>query len=168
MSAQFVNDLASNVRNAVGEAATAGLGAFGAATALALAELVKPAFIGEHAKTGGDTLAQSLVTAFAADLRGRIAEDVDRNGLEVGDARVSTHLVAFASGEARSPIDDLSVEHAFTFALGAVAALEIGAKITLKAACAFDGEAGTPKTSTETKIKLEFGWSSEGGAEPAP
>jgi hypothetical protein len=161
----FVDDLASSVRTAVTEAATAGLAAFGAATALAIGEMAKSGFVSNHATTGGNTLAQSLVTAFATDLRGRIAQDVDANGLEVGDARCSTHLVAFASGEARSPIDDVSVEHAFTFALGAVAALEVGAKLTLKAACGFDAETGKPKTSTETRIKLEFGWCSAPSAE---
>ena len=99
----------------------------------------------------------------APELRGRIAADVDANGLEVGDARCKTHLVAFASGEAPSPIEDVSVEHAFAFELGAVASLEVGAKLTLKAACGFDAESGKPKTSTETKIKLEFGWSSAPG-----
>ncbi len=165
MNPPFVDDLASNVRTAVTESATAGLAAFGAATALALGEMAKSAFVSDHATTGGTTLAQSLVTAFATDLRGRIAEDVDANGLEIGDARCKTHLVAFASGEASSPIEDVSVEHAFAFALGAVAALEVGAKLTLKAACGFDAESGKPKTSTTTKIKLEFGWSSEPAAE---
>jgi hypothetical protein len=165
MNEHFVDDLASNVRTAVAEAATAGLGAFGAATALALGEMAKSAFVSGHATTGGDTLANSLMSAFAGDLRGRIAEDVDANGLEVGDARCSTHLVAFASGEAPSPVDDVSVEHAFAFVLGAVAALEVGAKLTLKAVCGFDAETGKPKTSTETRIKLEFGWSSAPAAE---
>jgi hypothetical protein len=157
---QFVDDLASDVRTAVTEAATAGLSAFGTATALALGEMAKSGFVSGHAATGGNTLAQSLVTAFSGDLRGRIAEDVDANGLEVGDAHCKTHLVAFASGEAASPVEDVSVEHAFAFELGAIAALEVGAKLTLKAACGFDAETGKPKTSTETRIKLEFGWSS--------
>jgi hypothetical protein len=161
---QFVDDLASSVRKAVTESATAGLAAFGAATALAVGEMAKSGFVSGHATAGGDTLAQSLVTAFVGDLRGRIAADVDANGMEVGDARCRTHLVAFASGEARSPVDDVSVEHAFAFALGAVAALDVEAKLTLKAVCGFDAESGKPKTSTETKIKLEFGWSSA----PAP
>jgi hypothetical protein len=155
-----VDDLASDVRTAVTEAATAGLAAFGAAAALALGEMAKSGFVSGHAATGGNTLAQSLVTAFAGDLRGRIARDVDANGLQVGDARCKTHLVAFASGEAVSPIEDISVEHAFAFELGAIAALEIAAKLTLKAACGFDAATGKPKTSTETKIKLEFDWSS--------
>ena len=165
MNPHFADDLASDVRTAVTEAATAALGAFGAATALALGEMAKSGFVSGHAVTGGNTLAQSLVTAFAGDLRGRIAEDVDANGLEVGDAHCKTHLVAFASGEAVSPVEELSVEHAFAFELGAVAALEVGAKLTLKAACGFDPKNGKPKTSTETKIKLEFGWSSAPAAE---
>ena len=160
MSPQFVDDLASNVRTAVTEAAAAGLAAFGAATALAVAEMAKSGFVTDHATTGGNTLAQSLVTAFAEDLRGRIAEDVDKNGLAVGDVHAKTHLVAFASGQAVSPVDDVSVEHVFAFELGAIAALEVGAKLTLKAECGFDAQRGKPKTSTETKIKLEFGWSS--------
>lgn len=165
MNPHFADDLASDVRTAVTEAATAALGAFGAATALALGEMAKSGFVSGQAVTGGNTLAQSLVTAFAGDLRGRIAEDVDANGLEVGDAHCKTHLVAFASGEAVSPVEELSVEHAFAFELGAVAALEVGAKLTLKAACGFDAKTGKPKTSTETKIKLEFGWSSAPPAE---
>ena len=160
MSTHFVDDLAGNVRTAVTEAATAGLAAFGAATALAIGEMAKSGFVSGHATTGGETLAQSLVTAFAGDLRGRIAADVDANGLHVGDASCKTHLVAFASGEAASPIEDVCVEHAFAFELGAIAALEVGAKLTLKAVCGFDAESGKPKTSTETRIKLEFGWSS--------
>jgi hypothetical protein len=127
--------------------------------------MAKSGFVSGHATTGGNTLAQSLVTAFAGDLRGRIAQDVDANGLQVGDARCTTHLVAFASGEAVSPVDDISVEHAFDFELGAVAALDITAKLTLKAACGFDAETGKPKTSTETRIKLEFGWCSTPAAE---
>ena len=168
MSQHVVDDLASSVRTAVAEAATAGLGAFGAATAHALGEMTKSAFITDRAAHGGDTLAQSLVTAFATDLRGRLVEDVDANGLEVGDMRCSTHLAAFASGEARSPIDDVSVEHAFAFALGAIAGLDVAAKLTLKAVCGFDAETGKPKTSAETKIKLEFAWSSKPHAEAAP
>jgi len=165
MNQQFVDDLASNVRTAVAEAATAGLAAFGAATALALGEMAKSGFVSGQATTGGNTLAQSLVTAFAGDLRGRIAEDIDANGLVVGDARCKTHLVAFASGEAVSPIDDVSAQHAFAFELGAVAALEVAAKLTLKAVCGFDAQSGKPKTSTETKINLEFGWSSAPAAQ---
>jgi hypothetical protein len=161
---QFADDLARDVRTAVTEAATAGLAAFGAATALALGEMAKSGFVSGHATTGGNTLAQSLVTAFAGDLRGRIAEDIDANGLEVGDVRCKTHLAAFASGEAASPIEDVSVEHAFAFELGAIAALDVAAKLTLKAACCFDAATGKPKTSTETRIKLEFGWSSTPGA----
>jgi hypothetical protein len=160
VNAHSADDLASSVRTAVTEAATAGLAAFGAATALALGEMARSGFISDHATTGGNTLAQSLVTAFAGDLRGRIAQDVDANGLEVGDARCKTHLVAFASGEAVSPIEDVTVEHAFAFELGAVAALQVAAKLTLKAVCGFDAQTGKPKTSTETRIKLDFGWSS--------
>lgn len=160
MNQQFVDDLASGVRTAVSDAATAGLSAFGAAAALALGEVATSGFVSGHAATGGDTLAQSLVTAFAGDLRGRIAADVDANGLQVGDACVSTHLVAFASGEAASPVDGVSVEHTFAFALGAVAALDAGAKLTLKADCRLDAQNGKPKTSTQMKIKLELGWSS--------
>ena len=160
MSPQFVDDVASDVRTAVTEAATAGLAAFGAATALALGEMANSGFVSSHAATGGDTLAQSLVTAFAGDLCGRIAEDVDKNGLAVGDVHAKTHLVAFASGQAVSPVEDVSVQHVFAFELGAIAALEVAAKLTLKAACEFDAATGKPKTSTETKINLEFGWSS--------
>jgi hypothetical protein len=159
----FGDDLASSVRTAVTDAATAGLAAFGAATALAIGEMAKSGFVSDHATTGGETLAQSLVTAFSGDLRGRIAADVDAQGLQIGDARCKTHLAAFAAGEAASPVDDVSVEHVFAFALGAVAALEVAAKLTLKATCGF-GESGKPKTSTSTTIKLEFGWSSA----PAP
>jgi hypothetical protein len=166
MSEHFVDDLAGSVRTAVAQAATNGLAAFGAAAALAVADMGKAAFVSDHATTGAQTLAQSLVTAFAGDLRGRIAADVDANGLGVGDAHCKTHLVAFASGEARAPVEDVSVEHAFAFALGAVAALEVAAKLTLKAACGFD-ENGKLKTSTTTKIKLEFAWSSEPAAKPA-
>jgi hypothetical protein len=161
----FADDLASSVRNSVTEAVAAGLGAFGAAAALALGEMAKPGFVNSHAATGGDTLAQSLVTAFAGDLRGRIAKDVDATGLQIGDARCKTHLVAFASGEAESPIDNVTVVHAFAFALGAVVALEVGARLTLKAVCGFDAQTGKPKTSTETQIKLELGWSSVPAAE---
>jgi hypothetical protein len=161
---KFVDDLASNVRTAVTDAATAGLAAFGAATALALGEMAQSEFVSGHATTGGNALAQSLVTAFAEDLRGRIAQDVDANGLAVGDVKAKTHLVAFASGQAASPVDDVSVQHVFAFELGAIAALEVAAKLTLKAAYNFDAATGKPKTSTETKINLEFGWSSA----PAP
>ena len=164
MNPRAVDDLASDVRTAVTDAATAGLAAFGAATALALGEMAKSGFVSGHAVNGGNTLAQSLVTAFAGDLRGRIAQDVDANGLQIGDARCKTHLVAFASGEAVSPIEDVSVQHAFAFELGAIAALEIAAKLTLKAACGFDAATGKPKTSTETSIKLEFDWSSGAAA----
>jgi hypothetical protein len=158
---KIVDDLASSVRTAVTDAATAGLTAFGGATVLALGEMGKSAFIGGHATAGGETLAQTLVTAFATDLRGCVAADVDAHGLTVGDGCVHTHLVAFASGQAAAPVDDVVVEHAFAFALGHVVALDVAAKITLKAVCAFDAKDRTPKVSTATKIKLEFGWSSE-------
>ena len=164
MNPQFVDDLANNVRTAVTGAATAGLAAFGAATALAVGEMAKSGFVSGHATTGGNTLAQSLVTAFAADLRGRIAQDIDTNGLAVGDVHAKTHLVAFASGQAVSPVEAVSVQHVFAFELGAIAALDVAAKLTLKAACDFDPATAKPKTSTETKINLEFGWSSA----PAP
>lgn len=166
MSAQLVDDLASSVRAAVSDAATAGLSAFGAATALALGDMAKSGFVSGHAAAGGDTLAQSLVAAFATDVRGRIAADVDANGLAVGSARIRTHLAAFAEGKATSPVDDVTLEHAFAFALGPVAALEIAATLTLKAVCGLDAASGKPKTSTTTRIKLEFGWSSEPPAAP--
>jgi hypothetical protein len=158
---KIVDDLASSVRTAVSDAATAGLTAFGGAAVLALGEMAKSAFIGGHATAGGETLAQTLATAFGTDLCGCVAQDVDANGLTVGDATVKTHLVAFASGQAPAPIDDVVVEHAFAFALGHVAALDVAAKITLKAVCAFDPNDRKPKLSTATKIKLDFGWSSE-------
>ena len=161
MSQKVVDDLASSVRTAVTEAATEGLTAFGGATALALANMAKSAFVSGHATAGGETLAQTLVTAFATDLRGRIAEDVDANGLHCGDAVVKTHLVAFASGQAAAPVDDVTVEHVFAFELGAVAALDVAAKIKLKAVCGFDTATKKPKTSTSTKIDLAFAWSSE-------
>lgn len=161
MNQKIVDDLATSVRTAVTDAATAGLTAFGGATALALGELASSAFVGGHAAAGGATLSQTLVTAFATDLRGCIAADVDANGLTVGDARFGTHLVAFASGRAAAPIDDVAVEHAFAFALGHVVALDVAAKLTLKAVCAFDAKDRKPKLTTTTKIKLEFGWSSE-------
>jgi hypothetical protein len=166
MNQKIVDDLATTVRTAVTDAATAGLTAFGGATALAMAAMAKSEFVGGHATAGGDTLAQTLVTTFATDLRGCIATDVDAHGLTVGDARVGTHLVAFASGQAASPIDDVAVEHVFPFALGAVTVLDVAAKLTLKAVCAFDPKDRKPKLSTTTKIKLEFGWSSEPKAKP--
>jgi hypothetical protein len=166
VSAQLVDDLASSVRSAVSDAATAGLTAFGAATALALGDMAKSGFVSGHAAAGGDTLAQSLVTAFATDVRGRIASEVDADGLTVGAARIQTHLAAFAECKAASPIGDVTLEHPFAFALGPVAALEIAATLTLKAVCGFDAASGKPKTSTTTMIKLEFGWSSEPPAAP--
>jgi hypothetical protein len=163
-----VDELAAAARTAVTGAATAGLTAFGAATALALGDMAKSAFIGGHATAGGDSVAQTLVTAFAIDLRGRIAADVDANGLHAGDACVNTRLVDFASGKAASPVDDVVVEHAFAFALGEVAALDAAAKVTLKAVCGFDAASAKPKTSTTTTIKLEFAWTSEAPHAPGP
>ena len=165
MSDGFVDDLASSVRTAITDAATVGLTAFGTATALALSDLTKSGFVSGHAAAGGDALAQSVVSAFAGDLRGHVADDVDANGLPAGDARVRTRLVAFASGEAPSPVDDVTVEHPLVFALGPVAALEVAATLTLKAVCGLDAASGKPKTSTSAKIKLEFAWSSEPAAE---
>jgi hypothetical protein len=161
MSTRFGDDLAANVRKAAAGAATAAFGAFGTATAAALAEMTKSAFVGGHAATGGDALAQALGTAFGTDLRGRVVTDVDANGLNIGDAHVESHLAAFACGEAASPIDEVSAEHAFAFALGAVAALDVSATLTLKARCARDATSGGPKTSTSAHIKLALAWSSE-------
>ena len=83
----IVDDLANSVRTAVTDAATTGLTAFGGAAVLALGAMVKSEFIGGHATVGGNTLAQTLVTAFATDLCGCVATDIDTNGLIVGDDR---------------------------------------------------------------------------------
>ena len=162
MNEQLADDLATSVRTAVIGAASAGIAAFGAAAALVLGEMATSNFINGRATAGGDALAHSLVTAFATDLVGYVAADVDADGLSVGGARVKTHLVAFASGESQSPIDDVSAERKFPFALGAVAALEVAATLTLKATCGFDAATRqSKKPETSTKISLELGWGSE-------
>ena len=106
------------MRSAVTDAATAGLTAFGAATALALGDMAKSGFVSGHAATGGDTLAQSLVTAFATDVRGRIAAEVDADGLPVGAATIRTHLARLRKAKRRRRSTTSSVEHPFAFALG--------------------------------------------------
>ena len=166
MNDRFANDLAAEVRAAVVHAATAGLAAFGAAGALVLGEMARSKFIGGHADAGGDALAHDLVTAFGTDLLGYVAADVDANGLRMGGARVNTHLVAFATGEAMSPVDDVSAERVFPFELGAVAALEIAAALKLKVTTGFDAATRqAKKPATSTKITLELGWAAEPSAE---
>ena len=166
MNDRLAGDLSAEIRPAVIHAATAGLAAFGAAAALVLGEMATSNFIGGHATAGGDALARELVTAFGTDLLGYVAADVDADGLNVGGARVNTHLVAFASGEAASPVDDVSAERVFPFELGAVSALEIAATLTLKATSGFDAATRQPKKpATATKISLELGWAAEPGAE---
>jgi hypothetical protein len=159
MSAGFVEDLAGNVRGSVAAAATSGLAAFGAAAALAVGELSNPAFV-QNAASGADTLAAGLVKALGTDLVGRIAHEVDANGLSDGDVRIDTQLVAFASGEVRSPVADAVVEHAFAFTLPNIAGIGVEATLTLKAECAFAAKDASPKISTTTKIEVKFDWSS--------
>ncbi|HEV2738147.1 MAG TPA: hypothetical protein VGU66_06160 [Candidatus Elarobacter sp.] len=166
MNDRLSDDLAAEVRTAVMHAATAGLAAFGAAAALVLGEMATSSFVSGHATAGGDALAHELTTAFATDLLGYVAADLDADGLRVGGARVNTHLVAFASGEAASPVDDVSAERVFPFELGGVAALEIAATLTLKATSGFDATTRQPKKpQTSTKISLELGWAAEPRAE---
>jgi hypothetical protein len=168
---RLADDLAAEVRAAVIRATTSGLAAFGAAAALILGEMAASKFIGGQATAGGDALARELTTAFATDLLGHVAADVDADGLNVGGARVNTHLVAFASGAAESPADDVSAERVFPFELGGIAALEVAATLTLKATSGFDAATRQPKKPvTSTKISLELGWAAEpeaeGGAKP--
>jgi hypothetical protein len=159
---RLADDLAAEVRTAVIRATTSGLAAFGAAAALVLGEMAASKFIGGHATASGDALARELTTAFAADLLGHVAADVDADGLNVGGARVNTHLVAFASGAAESPVDDVSAERVFPFELGGIAALEVAATLTLKATSGFDAATRQPKKPvTSTKISLELGWAAE-------
>lgn len=166
MSPSIGDTFAAEVRKAAATAASGAFETFGTAAVRALGEMMLPASVGGHASASGDALAQSMVAALQADLRGRIVTDVDAQGLVVGDARVATHLAEFASGAAVSPIDDVAVEHAFEITLGA---LEGSATIRLKAVCAFDAKSGSPKTSTAARIALAVEWSSEGAAvEPAP
>ena len=167
MNDRLAEELSDSVRTAVIEAATKGMAAFGAAASLALGEMATSSFIGGHATAGGDALAESLRKAFATDLLGYVAADLDAEGLHAGGARVNTHLVAFASGEAESPVDDVSAERAFPFELGGVAALEVAATLTLKATSGFDAATRQPKKpATSTKISLELAWAAEPRAEP--
>ena len=166
MNDRLAADLAASVRDAVIRAATAGIAAFGAAAGLVLAEMGTSRFSGGHATAGGDALAQSLRTAFATDLLGDAAPDLDADGLRVGGAHVQTHLVAFASGEATSPIDDVSAERAFPIQLGGAGGLDAEATLTIKATCGFDAASRQPKKpATATKISLELAWAAEHAAE---
>jgi len=159
---RFADDLASSVRTAVIHATTSGLAAFGAAAALVLGEMAASNVISGHATAGGDALAHELTTAFGTDLLGYVAADIDADGLHVGGARVNTHLVAFASGEAPSPVDDVSAERKFPFEFGGVAALEAAATLTLKATSGIDAATRQPKKPvTSTKISLELAWAAE-------
>lgn len=167
MNGGLAGDLASSVRAGVIEAATAGIAAFGAASALVLGEMAASNFIRGHATAGGDALAESVRTAFATDLLGYAAAEVDAGGLDVGGAKVSTHLVEFASGTAASPVDEVSAKRAFPFTLGAVAPLELAATLTLTATSGFDAATREfKKPATSTKISLELSWTEEPRATP--
>ncbi len=161
------NAFADGVRKAATDAAMSAFAAFGTAAVRALGEMMGPASAGGFAASGGDALAQTMMTALATDLRGRIVGDVDADRL--AGMQVATHLAAFAAGDTVTPVDDVSVEHAFDVALGAFGALEGSATIKLTAACAYDAQSDGPKTATGTKITLAAAWSSKGKpAQPGP
>jgi hypothetical protein len=166
MSAGFIDDLAGSIHRSVTGAATSGLAAFSGAAALAIGELANPAFI-QSAASSADALASGLVKTFGTDLAGRIAHEVDANGLTDGDVRIDTQLVAFASGQgqAASPVADVVVSHPFAFALPPVGGVDVAATLTLTATCAFDAKGDAPKISTSAKIEATLDWSSSGAAD---
>jgi hypothetical protein len=167
VSAGFVDDLAGSVRRSLNDVAKSGLTTFGPAAmgaAVSLGALADPAFV-TGAASGADTLASRLVTAFGTDLAGRVAHDIDTNGLPGldGDVRFDTQLVAFASGQAASPVADVVVSHPFAFALPPVGGVDVAATLTLTATCAFAAGAA-PKISTSAKIEVTLDWSSAADA----
>ncbi len=151
--------IAADLRRTGAQAMVSGAATLGTAAAFALAEAANSAFA-DRATTEAGTFAEKFVTAFGTDLAGRVAQTVDTNGIPVGDATISTQLVAFASGKAASPIASVSVVHDFTFGLPSVRGVGGEAVVILTAQCAFGAKDAAPKTTTTAKIVLTFTWSS--------
>jgi hypothetical protein len=155
--------VAAEIRAVTTDAATRAIGGFvsGAGVALGTATV---AFIQANASSSSDAITRGLIEGLGTSLLGDIVTDLDTKGLDVGDVHVSTHLAAFAQGvPATSPIDAVSYEHAFPFALGTIASVTSSGTLTLHASCALDAETRKLKTSASGKITLTFTWSSDHG-----
>jgi hypothetical protein len=154
--------LAASIRNATANAATSAIEGFGAAAALALSD-VALSVMREGATTGAGTAADSLVTAYATDLVGRIVTDVDAHGLRIGEVQVSTQLAKFASGDPQvtSPVGSVSVAHKVPFAIGSSGALKASGTLTLHATCALDAAKNELEPSAWGTIELLLSWSTE-------
>lgn len=154
-----VDAIAGDLRRAANDAIVAGATVLGTAATAALVQTANAA-LGGQADSRSSAFADSFVKAFGADVAGRIATSVDDAGVRLDDATIHTRLAAFASGQAVSPIDDVTVEHTFTFALGTVATVGAEATVTLTAQCAFDPKDASPKTTTNAKVDVTLSWSS--------
>ena len=161
MNPQAGDRVATAIRSAAADAAKNAIDRFASASILALGQAATT-LARDHATIGADAIAETLVTACATNMVGRIVTDLDAKGFDVGDVHVSTQLAAFASGGAvKSPIENIEVEHAFPFALGSGGGLEAGGSLTLHATCALDDEADKLETSAWGKLELKLSWSSE-------
>lgn len=160
MNARIDERVATAIRSAATDAAKNAFEGFVSAAVLALGEAAVT-LARDRATIGSDAVSDTLANALGTDLLGKIATDLDEQDLEVGDVRVKTHFVEFASGgEVKSPIGDVGTEHEIPFALGGAAGLEAEGALMLCASCALD-DADQMKPKAWGKIKLTLRWSAE-------
>jgi hypothetical protein len=154
--------LATSVRKATVDAAKSAIEGFVAAAILALGDVAMKS-VRDHATIGAGGIAETLATAYATDLIGRVVTDADAAGLQIGDVHVSTQLAKFASGDPHltSPVDDVAVEHKFPFPIAGGGTLEASGVLTLHASCALDGATKELKPTAWAKIELSMSLSTE-------
>jgi hypothetical protein len=164
MTSDFVDDLAGEVRRAASAAALSGLTTVATAAALAVGQLAS-SVSNERVNADADALGKSLITNFGRNVLGEVAQEVDAKGLSAGDVRMDTQLVAFASGQATTPVSDVVIEHDFALPLATAGAFSASATLTFKATWTFAAKNTAAKKSTSTKIEVRFDWSSESADE---